>query len=115
VGLDPDRGGLSVPESMFSGQEVAFVRLDPDAARLDFAERLEGMTAQPAGFGLYLNCQARGASLFGEAGVEAKQLANAFAHCPVAGVTGPFQIAPLASGRAPSVLTYAGVLALVGD
>lgn len=113
VGVDRKRGGFSIPEPMASGQRLAFVRLDPASARACFAEQLEGLQDPLPGFGLYFNCRARGASLFGEAGVEATYLANAFADRPVAGLSGPFQLAPPRPGEEPVVLTYAGALALV--
>jgi small ligand-binding sensory domain FIST len=116
VGFDRDRRAFSVPEATYSGQEIALVELDPTAARADLAARLDELAtffSKPPKFGLYFNCRARGASLFGEPGVEASHLANVFADCPIAGVTGPFQIASMARGEAPVVLTYAGALALV--
>lgn len=120
VGLDPSRRGFSVPETVASGDRLALVVLDPESARAHFAGQLEalGRSSAPASpecpaFGFYLNCRARGASLFGEAGVEATHLANAFAECPIAGLIGPFQLAPPAPGADSVVLTYAGALALV--
>jgi small ligand-binding sensory domain FIST len=77
-------------------------------------DQLEGLRDPQPAFGLYFNCRGRGASLFGEAGVEATYLANAFADCPIAGLSGPFQLAPLSPGEVPAVLTYAGALALIG-
>jgi small ligand-binding sensory domain FIST len=121
VGLDPSRRGFSVPEAVASGDRLALVVLDPESARARFAGQLEALghsvsspdsPSSPA-FGLYLNCRARGASLFGEAGVEATCLANAFADRPIAGLIGPFQLAPPAPGADSVVLTYAGALALV--
>jgi small ligand-binding sensory domain FIST len=114
VGLDRERGAISVPEPVASGQEVVLMRLDAEAAHRDFVARLAELADPARGFGLYFNCQARGASLFGRAGVEATELANAFADCPVAGVSGPFQIAPFGSRARPAVLTYAGALAVAG-
>lgn len=114
VGLDPERRAFALPEPMFSGQGIALAEPDPAAARADMARRFEALSRPAPTFGLYLNCRARGSALFGEAGIEARELANAFADCPVAGVSGPFQLASLAPGQPPSLLTYAGALALIG-
>ena len=112
VGFDERQGAISLPEPVSSGRRVALVALDPDAAREDL-EALLGRLAKPLpAFGFYLNCRARGAGLFGHPGVEASQLANLFADCPIAGISAPFQLAGHERGVAPSVLTYAGVLAV---
>lgn len=114
VGFDRDRQAFSVPEPMASGQRLTLVELDATAARDDLARRLGELRQAPRpAFGLYLNCRARGAALFGKAGVEAEQLANAFADLPIAGLIGPFQLAPLTAGGDPVLLGYAGALALV--
>jgi len=115
VGLDPDRSAFSVPEPMASGRLLSFVRLDATAARQGLREQLEALREPPPAFGLYFNCRARGASLFGEAGVEATCLAEAFGDRPVAGLVGATQLAPLAPAQDPVALTYAGVLALVDE
>ncbi len=113
VGFDPERRAFSVPEAMWSGQQLALVELDAATARADLAARLAEIPCKTASFGLYLNCRARGAALFGEPGIEATQLANAFADRPVAGVTGPFQLMRQPGAKVVSVLTYAGALAVV--
>ena len=113
VGFDRARDAFSVPEPMASGQGLAFVQLDADAAREGFVDQLNALRDPQPTFGLYFNCRARGASLFGEAGVEASCLANAFADRPIAGLTGPFQLAPQRPGEGPVVLTYSGVLAFI--
>ncbi len=115
VGLDHDRAAFSVPEPMASGQRLALVRLDADAARDGFVAQLDSLRDPLPAFGLYFNCRARGASLFGEAGVEAMCLANAFADRPIAGLVGPFQLAPQRKGEDPVLMTYAGALALIDD
>ncbi len=113
VGFDADRRGFSIPEPVTSGQRLALVTLDGAAARAQLASQLDELSARPPVFGLYFNCRARGASLFGDPGVEAECLANAFADVPIAGVISPYQIAPMALRSDPVVLTYAGALALV--
>jgi small ligand-binding sensory domain FIST len=113
VGFDASRGAFSVPEPMRSGDRLALFELDGGWASDAFAAQLAPLRDPAPAFGLYVNCRARGAALFGEAGVEATHLANAFADCPVAGAVGPFQIAPPEPGARPVVLTYAGALALL--
>ena len=115
VGLDPARAAFSVPEPMASGRLLAFFQLDAAAALQGFLEQLESLRDPMPAFGLYFNCRARGASLFGKAGVEATCLADAFGDRPVAGLIGATQLAPLGPGEAPAALTYAGALALIDD
>ena len=113
VGFDASRKSFSIPEPIASGQRLALVVLDGDSARTGFASQLDEFRGESPTFGLYFNCRARGASLFGEVGVEAEYLANAFADLPIGGVIGPYQIAPTPLRPDPVVLTYAGALALV--
>ena len=114
VGLDPERRAFSLPEPMSSGRALALVELDGSSARSEMRERFRtaAAAADPL-FGLYLNCRARGAALFGEPGVEAMEIANAFPECPIAGASSPFQLASRAPGEAPRLLTYAGALGLL--
>jgi small ligand-binding sensory domain FIST len=117
VGFDPIRRAFSIPETVVPGQRLALMKLDGEVARASFADQLGQLAAGKPAFTLYFNCRARGASLFGEAGVEARLLANAFADCPVAGLSGPLQIAPSGGSPTPTsplVLTYAGALAAIG-
>jgi small ligand-binding sensory domain FIST len=113
VGFDRERGGFSIPEPVRSGDRLALVELHPQSARETFRDQLERLRDPAPCLGLYFNCRARGAALFGEPGVEATYLANAFADCPILGVTGPFQLSPPVPGAPARVLTYAGVLAVL--
>jgi small ligand-binding sensory domain FIST len=117
VGADPRRRAFSIPGPVSAGQRLALLARDPEGARRDFADRLTAMSASASGppprFGIYFNCRARGQALFGEAGVEAQNIANAFPSCPISGAVGSCQFAPLAQGEPIELLTYAGALVLV--
>jgi small ligand-binding sensory domain FIST len=115
AGFDRDRAAFSVPEPMASGRRLVFAQLDAELARASFVEQLDEVCSPKPAFGLYFNCRARGASLFGEAGVEATCLANAFSDRPIAGLIGAAQLAPRGPGENPAIFTYAGVLALVDE
>jgi small ligand-binding sensory domain FIST len=113
VGLDHRRGGFCVAEPVPVGTRLALVVRDPEAAQIGLEEQLAEMSSPAPGFGFYFNCRTRGHALFGEAGIEASQLANAFADCPISGAIGSCQFAPLISGGPTEMLTYAGALALI--
>ncbi len=113
VGLDLRRGGFCVAEPVPVGTRLALVVRDPEAAQSGLEGQLAAMSSPAPGFGIYFNCRARGHALFGEAGIEASQLANAFADCPISGAIGPCQFAPLIPGGPTEMLTYAGALALI--
>jgi len=108
VGFDEARGGLALAEATATGAEVAVVQLDADAARADLERVLQAARAHEGVFGIYLNCRARGASLFGHSGLESAYLERGLAGLPLLGATGAYQIGPGAT-----LLTYCGVLALV--
>jgi small ligand-binding sensory domain FIST len=116
VGFDAERGAFSVPDSLPVGSRVAL--LMPDAATATAALARELAALAGAGspeprMGLYFNCRERGAALFGQAGVEATQLANAFPNVAVSGAVSACQFAPARPGGPLELLTYTGVLTLV--
>jgi small ligand-binding sensory domain FIST len=113
VGFDRRRGGFCVAEPVPVGARLALLVCDPQAARSRLEEQLAALSSPAPGFGIYFNCRARGHALFGEAGIEASQLANAFADRPISGAIGSCQFAPLAPGGPAELLTYAGALALI--
>jgi len=115
AGFDEARRAFALPEPVAKGRRVGFVLRDPAAAREDLAAMLAGVAVSPgcAAAGLYLDCCARGASLFGVAGLEAGYLERALPGVPVVGMLGGFEIGPIAG--TPELLTYTGVLALLDD
>ena len=113
VGFDEERGAISLPEALESGDRVAFVLRDETAAREQLAEALARLGPEPPDLGLYFGCRGAG---FGHEGLEAGYLESRYPGAPIAGVQGAFQIGPVRPedrGRAEEVLSYAGVLALV--
>ncbi len=110
VGFALEEGAFALPEPVAPGQGLALVHREPEAARDDLKEMLGALPGSPARAGLYLNCCARGSSLFGVAGLEAGYLESAFGAMPIAGMLGSCEIGPIA-GRT-ELLTYTGVLAL---
>ena len=84
---------------------------DPEGARDSLRATLARASGLRADLGIYLDCTGRGHGLFGVPGLEAGYLDGALPGLPLAGMLGPFQLAPLA-GRL-ELLTYAGVLALL--
>lgn len=115
AGFDEERRAFALPEPMAKGRRLGFVLRDPAAAREDLAAMLAGMSTSPtrAAAGLYLDCCARGPSLFGVAGLEAGYLERALPGVPIVGMLGGFEIGPIAG--TPELLTYTGVLALLDD
>ena len=61
--------------------------------------------------GLYFDCCARGAALFGVPGLESGYLEQSLGGTPLAGMFGSCEIGPV--GGRPELLTYTGVLALI--
>jgi small ligand-binding sensory domain FIST len=111
VGFSPERAGFALPEAVKPGDRVALVLREPEAAREDLKAMLAELDDDAPAFGLYLNCCARGASLFGIPGLEAAYLEQAFGECPIAGMFGSCEIGPI--GGRTELLTYTGVLALL--
>jgi small ligand-binding sensory domain FIST len=111
VGFAEARRALALPEAVGRGGRVAFVLRDALAAREDMKSMLAGLGNHPPAFGLYLDCCARGVSLFGVPGLEAAYLEGAFAGRPILGMLGSCEIGPI--GGTAELLTYTGVLALV--
>jgi len=115
AGFDEARGAFALPEPVAKGRRLGFVLRDATSAREDLAAMLASVSAaspRPAA-ALYLDCCARGTSLFGVAGLEAGYLERALPGVPTVGMLGGFEIGPIA-GR-PELLTYTGVLALLGN
>jgi small ligand-binding sensory domain FIST len=117
VAVDPARQALLLGKEVREGEPLLFVLRDPQSARED----LKGMLGRIAGaapgsawsFGLYFNCAGRGASLYGLPGIDSAYLSRQFGSLPIVGFFGNAEIAPL--GGVSRLLTYTGVLALVGE
>jgi small ligand-binding sensory domain FIST len=112
VGFAEAEGGIAIPELPKPGDSIAFAVREPEAAREDLVEMLDGFGGAPPAAALYFNCCARGAGFFGVSGLEAAYLDRAFGRAPVCGMFGCFEIGPI--GGTPELLTHTGVLALLG-
>jgi len=111
VGFAEARRAFALPEAVVRGGNIAFVLRDASAAREDMKSMLASLGDRPPAFGIYLDCCARGVSLFGIPGLEAAYLEGALAPRPILGMLGSCEIGPI--GGTAELLTYTGVLALI--
>jgi small ligand-binding sensory domain FIST len=88
LAIDPGRGWLVLGDEVAAGDPILFCRRDPESARRDLVrmvEQLAGRLSGPPKAGLYVSCIARGAALFGEAGVETGLIREALGDFPLIG------------------------------
>lgn len=115
LGVDPDDGAIFVGHEMHEGEMVSFALRDPDGARDDLKAMLQE-TAPGAGrpdLGLYFNCCARGAGLYGLPGIDTAFISNAFDGVPLAGFFGLAEFAPV--GGQARLHNYSGVMVLISE
>ncbi len=116
AGFSVEQGAFAIPGVVSPGMQIALATREPETAREDLKAMLDGVAGEGAGFGLYFNCCARGASFFGVPGLEAAYLDRALGKTPLLGMFGSCEIGPIGT-TSPSteLLTYTGVLALIAD
>lgn len=88
LAIDPARGWLVVGAEIASGDPIVFCRRDPDSAQQDMGRMLRQLGArldEPPKAGIYVSCVARGAALFGEAGVETALIRERLGEFPLIG------------------------------
>jgi small ligand-binding sensory domain FIST len=88
VGIDPSRGWIALGAEIAAGDQIVFCRRDPDSARQDLTRmlrQLSGRLPGPPRAGVYVSCIARGASLFGEPGVETALIREVLGEFPLVG------------------------------
>lgn len=88
IGIDPRNGWMVLGAEVAPGDPILFCRRDPDSARRDMQRMLNQLAARlpgPAKAGIYVGCVARGAALFGEAGVEAAMIRETLGDFPLLG------------------------------
>jgi small ligand-binding sensory domain FIST len=88
LAIDPGRGWLVLGAEVAAGDPILFCRRDPESARRDMvrmARQLAGRLNGPPKAGLYVSCVARGAALFGVAGVEAELIRESLGKFPLIG------------------------------
>jgi small ligand-binding sensory domain FIST len=130
AGFAPERGAFALVEELRPGARIRLALRDAGLAREDLKRVLDGMRAaegsqragsrrtgagaEPRGpvAGIYLCCSGRGRGLFEHAGLESAYVAQALEPAPVGGMFGAFPFGPVAG--ATELLSYAGVLALLG-
>jgi small ligand-binding sensory domain FIST len=117
VGLDPNEGILGVADEVHEGQALIFALRDGQRAREDLIQMLQRQAERLAGkkpaFGLYFNCCARGASLYGMEGIDTAYIRQILGNFPLIGMFGGYELAPL--GRSNHLFAYTGVLALITE
>ena len=96
---------------------MIFTLRDGQRARDDLGQMLQRQTQRLAGkkpaFGVYLNCCARGASLYGISGIDSAYIRQMLGDFPLIGMFGGYELAPL--GGANYLFAYTGVLALIAE
>ena len=88
LAIDPRQGWIVLGAEIGPGDPILFCRRDPDSARADLGRmlrQLAGRLAGPPKAGIYVSCVARGAALFGEAGVETGLIRETLGEFPLAG------------------------------
>lgn len=117
VGLDPRAGVLAVAEEVFEGEQMVFTLRDAQRAREDLQQMLErqkkNLGNKPPQLGLYFNCCARGASLYGIPGIDTAYIRQSLGDFPLIGMFGSFELGPL--GKKNHLLAYTGVLVLINE
>ncbi|MBV8506581.1 MAG: FIST C-terminal domain-containing protein [Alphaproteobacteria bacterium] len=88
MAIDPGRGWLVLGAEIAAGDPIVFCRRDPESARRDMirmVSQLAGRLSGPPKAGIYVSCVARGAALFGEAGVETALIREGLGEFPLIG------------------------------
>jgi small ligand-binding sensory domain FIST len=113
-GVDPDRQGVIVSGDIAPGMRLGFAVRDPAAARADLEAAVRELRQASAGaaprFAVYLNCAARGSSLYGTYDVDTRILRQALPDTPLVGMQSSFEISP--HRHQPALRLYSGVLGL---
>lgn len=117
LAIDPDTGMIGVGSQVDEGQRIVFAVRDGRSARSDLARVTRSLADEADSidyrFGMYFDCVARGRALYGEDGVDAHLIREAFPDVPVLGFATNAEFAP--AGRANRLFTYTGVLLMVGE
>jgi small ligand-binding sensory domain FIST len=88
LAVDPGRGWIVLGAEIGPGDPVLFCRRDPESARRDMVRMVRELArrlAAPPKAGIYVSCVARGASLFGEPGVETGLIRDHLGDFPLIG------------------------------
>jgi small ligand-binding sensory domain FIST len=88
LAIDAGRGWLVLGAEVAAGDPILFCRRDPESARRDMTRmvrQLAGRLSGPPKAGVYVSCVARGAALFGDAGVETGLIRETLGEFPLIG------------------------------
>jgi small ligand-binding sensory domain FIST len=88
MAIDPSQGWIVLGAEVSPGDPIVFCRRDPESAKQDLArmvKQLAGRLSGPPKAGVYVSCVARGASLFGDEGVEATVIRETLGDFPLIG------------------------------
>jgi small ligand-binding sensory domain FIST len=88
LAIDAGRGWLVLGAEVAAGDSILFCRRDPESARRDMhrmVRQLAGRLSGPPKAGVYVSCVARGAALFGDAGVETGLIRETLGEFPLIG------------------------------
>jgi small ligand-binding sensory domain FIST len=117
IGFDPSAGVLAVGEPVSEGQTMTFLMREAQGARRDLeamlGEARSALDGARPGFGIYVNCAGRGASLYGISDHDVSFIKRTLGDVPLLGFFSAAEIAPLA--ERPVIQMFSGVLALVAD
>ena len=117
IGLDSKKKIIGVADEVNEGQAIIFTLRDGQRARDDLGQMLKRQAQRLAGkkpaFGVYFNCCARGASLYGIPGIDSAYIRQILGDFPLIGMFGGYELAPL--GGANHLFAYTGVLALIAE
>jgi len=111
VGLDAQRGTLSLPVVVARGDEIAFALPDAEVARAELRSAVDRLAPTP--WLLQLACRARDEALHGDADLEAALVASHAVGRTAIGTVGPLQLGPDRSGRS-RLRVHSTVLVAVG-
>ena len=117
IGLDSKKKIIGVADEVNEGEAMVFTLRDGQRARDDLGQMLKRQAQRLAGkkpaFGVYFNCCARGASLYGISGIDSAYIRQILGEFPLIGMFGGYELAPL--GGANHLFAYTGVLALIAE
>ena len=88
MALDPRQGWIALAAEVAPGDRILFCRRDPDSARADLGRMLRQLKSRLPGSpraGIYVSCIARGAALFGDAGIETGLIRETLGDFPLIG------------------------------
>ncbi len=95
MGIDVESGRLAIGETLVAGDQIMFVRRDPESAKKDMARmlsQLKGRLGDGAKAAVYHSCVARGPHQFGPGAVELAMIRDAFGDIPLIGFFGNGEI-----------------------